>query len=212
MQCSAFLITLFIAFQPGDEPRAWKWDIAERVARRADPFQAAERRREAEHDGCRNGCGSGFIVDGKRNPELLMPHELMDTLAGAYDAPDPEVRRKARGIWMERVADLNLGDDFWDRLYVEGRPFFEAWAEYHRLTAEYQEASEGELERIEIRKSEQFKAICPLRAAALAAARKAFGREVFDQFLYEGVARGMFVSHSGPMRLEEALWIERGCT
>jgi len=185
----------------------WDWTRAERLARRYDSALAAERRRNTPQ--CASGCGEAFIVDGRLNPELLLPTELMDTLAGMYTMSNAERRGAVRAQWL-RHAPAAQRDHFWDELHAAGRPFFESWAEFQRLNAVLETASESDRERLQARRDEVFDSLCARRVAALAAARTLFSEKEFDRFLYEAIAPGVFISESGGT-VSDAIAREEGC-
>ena len=143
------------------------------------------------------------------NPELLLPAELMDTLAGMYTMSNAERRHAVRAQWL-REAPAAQRDQYWDELHAAGRPFFEPRAEFQRLNAVLQTASRSERERVEARRNEVFDTLCDRRADALTAARTLFGEKAFDRFLYEAIAPGVFVSESGGT-VSDAIAREEGC-
>ncbi|HEX6087878.1 MAG TPA: hypothetical protein VF266_25320 [Thermoanaerobaculia bacterium] len=193
----AFAILLCIAIQMGAGDRSvapWEWTRADRLERRYDPALAAERRRTSTH--CRSGCGDSVVVDGSVHPELLLPAELMDTLAGMYAMQDTARRDAVRTLWLRRAPGLERSR-FWDDLHAAGRPFFEASAELHQLNRRLDEVSGSEREQLEARRDQVFDTLCSRREAALAAARALFGQKTFDRFLYQAIAPGVFISESG---------------
>lgn len=194
------------AAQP--ETPAWRWDRATRLAERYDGVRAHERAIAAK-DRCGGPCTGKIVVDGSRDPALLTPLELMDTLAGAYDASDAEIRANARNIWSRRAASLTLPADFWQRLYDVGQPFFDAWTDYVQINSRLTSAPAAERDRLKEESEEILRSLCARRAAALDAARASFGQELFDQFLYDAIAPGVFIVESGAVRGAQPL--EGGC-
>lgn len=194
--------------------RAWAWTDRERLAARYDPTFVSHRLATAIQDKRVGGdvAQVAVIIDGDRNPELIMPAELMAGVAMAY-SDDPGVRGKWRAQWA--AGSEFLGEDFWPRLYVACRPFIDADVESSRLQREMRVAPEGERENLKEKWSAVNASICPTRAGALAAARATFGRERFDRFLYEVIARGQVVRSTAASTPEASaemlLWIEGGC-
>lgn len=192
---SVVLVSAVAPGVAGERPLPpWEWQHAERLQRRYDPSLAAERRRHAPQ--CSSGCGEGaIVVDGQVHPELLLPVELMDTLAGMYAMPDTARRDKVRALWLRRAPGIGR-DGFWDDLYAAGRPFFDASVELHRLSRMLDGASENERQTLQARHDAVFETLCSRRAVALAAARALFGDKSFDRFLYQAIAPGVFITES----------------
>ena len=195
------------------EKKAWQWTDEERLMERFDPTSAQYRLEVARANGREIPDANTIVVDGDRNPELIMPHELMDSLVtGAY-SDDPAVRTEWREKWSAG-AQL-VSDHFWERLESVARPFVEARREYGRVQAAARKLPEGEREELRGRRMAANRALCPSRSRALTAARTIFGREQFDRFLYETVAPGHFsrsTRNSSPeMAADSWLWLERGC-
>jgi len=203
-------MTSSVAAGEVDSKPAWKWETGERIRERQRPEHAQKRREVAVADGrCAAGCQSDVIVDGRRNPELLTPSELMDTLSGAFDIKDAGAINRTRTLWMGRSDNLEHGPDFWDRLYTAGRPFFDAWREILRMSRVTPTEAVDRATLVK-RQQEVEHNMCALRAEALTAARDTFGRDVFDEFLYRAVAPGVFVSETQTAS-SSATWIESGC-
>ena len=146
-----------------------------------------------------------MLVDGRRDPELLMPYELMNHLVVAYYHRDQDLVRR----WQERVfprVNASLGPGADEKLRAVMRPFADAWR-CEVLNDQIPPAPEC---------SDRMHSLCPARGAALAAARMAFGQVEFDRFLYEVVAPHAItaVSHSSPSltsAIEFHQWQEEGC-
>jgi hypothetical protein len=195
---------------------AWSMDDRERAARRADAYANAIRKAVAISEGRLAADDSTFVIDGIRNPELLMPTELMSCLPAAYN-PDP-VLSKHREKWDARGAAQYLGDDPWNRLYSVARDYIDADIELYRLGVQIKNAT-GEARESLQKRQEQLQEgnrLCRLRADVLAAARKAFGRENFYKFLYQVIAPDMFTrtstsSQDGSGLASNLLWVEGGC-
>jgi hypothetical protein len=156
---------------------------------------------------------SDDFVIGTQNPELFMPHELMERLFGGFH-PDVVLQREYRRKWLERGAAQYLGDGFWDRLYAAVRPFIIAKV----VEIDIGEESAGVPDPTEHAFQERWiharNAVCPARARALAAAREVFGRENFDAFLYQAVAPDAVMGTKLPdvSKLPgQWRWEEEGC-
>jgi hypothetical protein len=204
------LFAVFLAVAPAISAQTehpWMLDDETRVARRFNPELAAERAAVAER--CRvNGCVGRIVVEGKRNPELLMPWELMSRIPDAYH-PDPIWVEHHRHLWAPRVGISPTGM-FWDQLYKAAEEYIATAREIAGLRAQWSAAHEADRPAIETQITEREHTMCWRRADALANARLAFGRCAFDRFLYEAVAPDLHVSSSNETAAS-TLWVEGGC-
>jgi hypothetical protein len=196
------------------EARAADLDNRERAARRADVQANSVRRAIAISEGRIQAGDDTFIVDGSRNPELLMPTELMHSLPAAFN-PDPSLR-KYREKWDVRGASQYLGEDPWPRLYAVAREYIDAEIEVHRLGMQIRRATVAERDSLQKQNDElqEGNRLCRLRAEALSRARNAFGRETFDRFLYRVIAPDAFrrtSTSSAEAFAETLLWQDGGC-
>ncbi|HLE56855.1 MAG TPA: hypothetical protein VJB15_07215, partial [Rhodothermia bacterium] len=114
---------------------AWEWTLDERIERRLDPVLMRERVAASENadDGAGRrrlqaagfaGAASPFLVEGARNPELLMPTELFHSILDAAAIEDERRRYSAR-----------LSEFKWDN-ETFWRALDDATAAYRKLTAE----------------------------------------------------------------------------
>lgn len=155
--------------------RPWQWTVEERLALRFDPEHIKARRLAQQADDPRaatDGSATGtagrrvtiYGIDGARNPELFLPHELFDGLLTGF-TPDLELRARQRQSFARAIRAFGYDDaEFWRRLEVVS-------AEYVALKYD------GRADRT---------ALCRARHAALQAARNTFGG--FDVFLYTVIA------------------------
>lgn len=207
---TVLLLAAFLAVAPpvsAQPERPWALDDATRVARRFSPTLAAER--AAASESCRTyGCVGRIVVEGKRNPELLMPGELMDEIPFAYH-PDPIWLEHHRNAWSS-LSGLASSPTFWDQLYESAKEFIDTGRNIASLRARWGAAHEVDRPAIEQQIAELDRTMCWKRADALASARLVFGRCSFDRFLYEAIAPGKTVGSSGETA-ETTLWVERGC-
>ena len=203
------LLMPVLVFAQAEKKAPWLWTDEERLAARFD--EAANQERIATARSCRGNpaqCHGRFVFEGSRNPELLMPWELMVSLTGAFDDHDRQIQSGLRAAYIQRTTHLNLGPDFWDRLYAAGKPFFERWNEQHRLARALTTSADPEAihSQLALVKS----TLCQLRAQAYAAAQLEFGKERFDRFLYEAVAVDSFGSSATADRALH-LFVQKGC-
>jgi hypothetical protein len=204
------LLAVFLAVAPavpGQSVAPWMIDDAMRVARRFDPDMAAER--AAASESCRvNGCNGRIIVEGKHNPELIMPWELMSRVPDAYH-PDPVWVEHHRNLWAPRVG-ISPAAGFWDELYEAAKEYIDTAHQVQLLRMQLNAADEADHAAIVTQIRELERTMCWRRADALANARLRFGRCAFDRFLYEAVAPDLQVG-SRSETAETTLRIERGC-
>jgi hypothetical protein len=203
-----FALLFLLALQDAPPKAAWEWTNEERIAARKDPVLRIQRREEAFAAGDLERSDKRDVLVGRRNPELFLPTELMNNLKGAYR---PDAKRRAREQWAPGTH--RFGDDFWERLFAAGRPFFEADVRHLQLQRRWQTQDAAERERAQDELSSVSDSLCPLRMQALRAARETFGHEAFDRFLYEVVAttavlKGSSSGRDGPF---SHLWEEEGC-
>lgn len=185
------------------DPPIWKLPIERRLAARFDLAKSEERRRRIEaEDGVfvtelgavQADCGA----QGRFNPELFLPWELFNRLIRLkYGRMDERSRLSFLTPIEDHLPALGFGDDFgesfWRRLGPGVREFV--------VDGYKEEAADADP-----------RGRCARRAKLLAAARKEFGSEQFDRFLYEAVAPGTNVALPCTQEWrEQLLYIERGC-
>lgn len=229
---SALLLSLTVAAQtPPPETRtakpAWEWTLDERIVKRIDPASIHERAEAEREQNLKDGFTpefhasigmpnppEHFIVEGRRDPELLMPFELFGSILQGVDA-DPEEPRGWRTRYRASIIESGWEEQFfWETLQ-------EATAEYRktrdeRLALEYGAPSLPLAERRAATIKAEALGVpgCRLRAEALQAARQKLGPEKFDRFLYERVAPNIGVSSVFPFVSNEEWrlkYIEGGC-
>lgn len=209
-----FACFLMLLGQDAPAKPAWQWTTEERIAVRSDESSRAARREVAISAGLMSPTERvDDVVIGTHNPELFLPHEVMERLFGGFH-PDTVVRTEYRQKWLARGATQYLGDDFWDKLYAAVRPFIIAKIVEIDTDDEANAMSDQAEREFQQRWFRARSAVCPARARALAAAREAFGRENFDAFLYQAVAPDgvMLTTHSDVAKLpSQWRWEEEGC-
>jgi hypothetical protein len=152
-----------------------------------------------------------LAFDGKTHPELFLPHEVFRNLIQFAFAADPRTGEVVRRGYRSDVDRHGLPADFWDRLRSVSTIYIsDAVAErdvgrsLHQLSGPARRRAEEALalKRVDL---------CRSQADALTAARREFGRERFDRFLYEVFAVDMF--HASDRLLDPALLrrAEAGC-
>lgn len=199
---------------------AWEWTVEERIAARTNPELARERAR----DGARRNPASTAAVEGKRrapvvdnfngktHPELFLPHQVFDQLVKLAFTGDARASEIVQSGFASRVREHGLPNDFWERLRVISAVYV---ADENALTdalARVRRESGARRQRAEQTLAITRDQVCRSRADALAEARRVFGRERFDRFLYEAVAPGMFSTAFKTLPKAELLRkTEEGC-
>jgi hypothetical protein len=210
--CTVLLAVFVASPATADERGPWQWTDEERMAARFDPEKIRERREAHEREQrARNPQAHALsptvnVIDGSRNPELLMPRELFQTLILRALDDKSGARDHIRCRYAKRAPWIAGDPEFWWRLEAAAAPF---------LRALERSRENGRIERetgIPPAPGEAFEQ-CQNRMVALNAARETFGRERFDEFLYTAVAPDGVSFADGddaptPSRL---LWIARGC-
>lgn len=205
---------------------AWDWTLDERIAKRLDPASIRERTQASERDRVEKdgftpevhasvgipAIPVRFVVEGRRDPELLMPFELFGSIIEGVGEPDN--RRGTRRVYRDEIRESGWDEDlFWQTLQ-------EATAEYwtttdERLAMERRARTLPLAERraLSIRAEAHGISGCRLRAEALQRVRQKLGAEKFDRFLYEKVAPKVGISSDFPLGNEEwrLRYIEGGC-
>lgn len=201
---------------------AWQWTLDERLEERFDPEKNSRRRAEHRermavakaYDQRMNGDREpepeiltesvsesaptySTVIDGKMNPELFLPHELLEGLVMQLrpdDLSPVNVSEDLRAAIERRFGESEL---FWARLVaVAGR--------YVKL--EYAEPGSDVLA--------QHLEMCRARAEALRLAELQFGEQEFREFLYSDVAPRAFLSIAGNRKIdpkEELRYEAEGC-
>lgn len=195
--------------------KPWMFTLEERIALRTDPVAMRERARKHEET-LRSPTPAherGVAVDafdGRTNPELFLPHEVFRTLMSmAFVGPSRNGASFRQGF-MPEVGRHGLPIDFWERLEkVTAVYITDARTEVDLLEPATQATERGRKAREALRIKQ--KDLCASRAAALDAARKEFGQERFDRFLYEAIAPNMFRVEDRVADPQVLGWVAGGC-
>jgi hypothetical protein len=163
---------------------AWEWTLDERLAERFDPAKIQERDEAyvsmygAAHPELRSkqttprhtGTHLQYGIDGRRNPELFLPHELFESLVRSF-TPDASRRTRTREGFAAGLRCAGFDpDSFWSALEPEVVPYLK-WQD-----------RQGGMSGSEVYEK------CRARHDALEAARQLFGAARFDKMLYTVVA------------------------
>ncbi len=197
------------AERQGQEKKPWEWTIEDRLVARVHPVKIAERQdtEEARYHSAGAQAPSterettqSYSIDGSRNPELLLPHELFQSLLTGF-VPDDERRRSKRESLRPAMVTSGFDEElFWAQLRSAAGEFIDNYAYPARETV--------------ISQSERRQyGLCRSAFRALNNARQVFGPDRFDRFLYEVVAPGTWVAWAtdAPDPAAELRYVERGC-
>lgn len=139
-----------------------------------------------------------------------MPIELFRILINGAFAADPEGRAIYRSA-REASSTVPLSDEFWIRLGVVAERYVAVWRQIQSINEEAGKASGAERSILD-RKSQVLSGeLCGVLAASLTGARREFGRDAFDRFLYESVAPNVVITTAAPNTQEELSFMTRGC-
>lgn len=181
----AALLTLAgtaVLASPPPGRKLWQWTTEERIAKRFDPVDIEERFRAYEEKfpqvrGDRGSVGrpsgkiTSYSIDGSRNPELFLPHELFESLARAFH-PDPVMATRTRELYGPYIRAFGIDErEFWSKLEPIAANF---------VTLKYSEPDST------AGAPSHWRAQCRARNDGLQAARNTFA--AFDVLLYTVVA------------------------
>lgn len=197
----------------------WEWTLEERIRDRSDPVKAEKRvvaARSARPSGMRiqaTNAGTnlqGDVIDGRRDPELFLPIELFQIFVSGAFTEDAT----GRAVYREgciQDSSVQLPPNFWSRIDEITVTYVTTLNRARAINRQAGAAEEAERERLN-RQSQEIQARqCQRLAENLESARRAFGRQFFDRFLYEAVAPTSGIALQRPNTPSEMLQFERGC-
>jgi hypothetical protein len=196
---------------------AWQWTDEERIAVRLDPQRGRPAPPTAAPDSAaatatsRPKVALSYSIDGRTNPELFLPYELFDSIAGGL-SPNPNIRQKTREFYREDLIAAGYDEnEFWAALETAASPYLtlkrRAYLDHERDVAAAKKR--GDTHTPSMRGNDE--SLCRARIDGLNAARQHFGRETFDKFLYNVVAPNkMFATSSNYPDPAELLRREAG--
>lgn len=212
----AVIATVPLIAQQTSQP--WRMTLEERIALRTDPQLARERVRHSM--GAKKSIAPAATprarlaadqFDGKSHPELFLPHEVFRSLMTlSFLGPVRNGDRFRKGL-MPEVRRVGLPADFWERLRSASAIYLSDSFSEHDLGASLSRQSGVARRRTEQALSLKQLDVCRSRADAIAAARREFGSERFDRFLYEVIAVNKFHSEERLPGAEVLRWAEGGC-
>ena len=178
--------------------------LSERLRERFEPSGIAARVRRFRDDSAANGASvdpaTAFVIDGRRNPELFLPYELLNGLLRGVQAPS-EVRAQVRDSYRDFIVSAQWDvDEFWRNLENAAAPHMAAIRELHARRSSATASTDVE------------RRVCSTRRGALERMRAIYGHPQFDDFLYRSVAPSLLVvSRVVPGTVESLQAIEEGC-
>lgn len=199
-----YVLVCSASIRAADPAKPWEWTLEERLAVRLDPEKLAKRQeiedaasRVMGRELQRRHTAQNYAIEGSRNPELFLPHELFDMLLTGFV---PDAKRQAHQRASMRPGIVAAGFDeeiFWAKLRSAASQYIDT----------YTYPAPGRS-----RSSVPY-AMCRDAFLALNASRQVFGRETFDRLLYEVVAPGTQFAEatSAPDPAAELRFIANGC-
>lgn len=195
----------------------WTLTVDERIALRTSPELARERvgggkRLQTSSESVANRGVTVDAFDGQTHPELFLPHEVFEELMELAFLASPRTSEVVRTGFLPEVRQHGLPPDFWQRLQAASTVYLaDNRAVRDLLDTDSPRLSTPARQRMEETLELRHGDACRSRADALAAARKEFGRERFDRFLYEVIAVNMFYTADRLLDPEVLRQGERGC-
>ena len=208
------LVLLITSSVPGQAKKKapWLWTLEERIAEITNRERARERvaERRAQEPQASHDPRVVDDFNGRAHPELFLPVEVFEQLLRLTFINDTPATQELRDAWMPQVTGHGLPADFWDRLETISAAYVaETRAVTELLRTEHQLL---DAKRRPDLLAARHDSVCRTRADALERARREFGRERFDRFLYEVIAVNMFSTYfdtpANPAALRR---VEEGC-
>ena len=194
--------------------RPWELTDDERLAARFDEQNIQERIAASQagrvpgiHPQSSTRRAPRFVIDGSRDPELFLKHELFDALLRAIDSnASAKDRERLQAMYGRHLPAAGLSmTEFWSTLTRAAAPYTEARSiQTLRIASGPLSSAQAEV---------SARDLCRARFTALQAVEGAFGPEKFDKFLYVGVAPSLRVFSETPSAGDAAglKFIAGGC-
>jgi hypothetical protein len=195
----------------------WTLTVDERIALRTSPELATERvgggkRLQTSSESVANRNVAADAFNGQTHPELFLPHEVFEEVISLAFLASPRTSEVVRTGFLPEVKQHGLPPDFWQRLEAVSAVYAsDSRAVDDLISADIPQGRSPARQRLEEALALKHADACRSRADALAAARKEFGRERFDRFLYEVIAVNMFYTADRLLDPEVLRQAERGC-
>ncbi|HVE70546.1 MAG TPA: hypothetical protein VNI54_04190 [Thermoanaerobaculia bacterium] len=121
-----------------EERQPWQFSAEERLTLRFDPSKIKERkeRYRSDHrlsvrDSVTGNNASdpvspqAYVIDGRRDPHLFLPHELFDHLLSSFH-PDATLATRQRDLYGREIRAMGFDDvEFFRRLHGAAAPYLE---------------------------------------------------------------------------------------
>jgi hypothetical protein len=187
----------------------WRWDLEARLRLRFDDASRLER---LNVTGIHPDAGSSRnLVDGSKNPELLLPWELYQFLMSTAFYGDPDVASAWRSRYARVVPRLKIDEQFWIRLEKASTPYLATERELKALGDRVKASGPRDMNQVLLRAATIERNLCHQRMIALNNANSTFGSDWFGEFLYLAVAPNIKVSSDSPMSPEQHRRVSGGC-
>lgn len=196
MVLAAFAAAVTAVPQAPREP--WKLTLDARIALRTNAVLARERVRQTARRQPSSASSENQPMpwvdkfNGQTHPELFLPYQVFDQLMRLAFLSDPQSAHVVRQGFVRDVKRHGLPSDFWERLRAVSSIFIGDVLARRDLAGSLRQQDGPARGRLEEALELKHNDICRSRADALAAARREFGPERFDRFLYEVIATNMF--------------------
>lgn len=204
---SILVMTSRLVWAEGKQP--WELTLDERLEKRFDPKINTSPRQGAmggvdlEHN--------VVSVEGRRQPELLMPYELYQGLLRRVYGPDEEMNAMYREQFTPVLQSLGMDEKtFWIDLERLSADLLHVDRKVRALTKGLETFPEARKQEV-LEEVERLQAnYCQDRARLLGEAESLFGREKLYRFFYEGVARTVNLTSHGATP-EQMKFVAGGC-
>lgn len=190
------------------DSRPWLMDLDARIQQRSDHYSHSSRLKAA---GASITSGEPEIIDGSKNPELLLPWELHRFLISTSFYEDSTVARQWRLRFANAVPRLGVPEAFWATLERLSSDYLRTQHEIASLSNEMKGADRNQREHLRQLIVAKESGQCHQRQIALERAGETFGREWFAEFLYRAAAPNVLISSTAPVSVEKLQFVGRGC-
>ncbi len=174
---------------------SWDWTDSERIATRFDPAFIKANSHPPGHAPAGYVAAEGIrsdlvlVIDGDKTPEAFLPFELFNSLLGGLRG-DAAFQQQRRAMLRSRITAYGFKDPdvFWGELGRIVQPHLALLAKSASLDDRIQRAGARDRDALQTLRHQLDITVCHSRFQALSAARRHFGQENFDRFLYSVVA------------------------
>lgn len=187
-----------------------RWSTTERLEKRLNDDDI--RRRKLAMDSGVVVPEGGYIIDGRKDPELFLPWELFNHLLAVAYSGDAESQQVFRQAVERNLGSVQLPDDFWKRLGSVASEYLESISLQRSRASELKTASSLEARALSEQLQELQASDCLLRYRAFISAEEQFGSQLLRLILYKGLAPETFiVAPETEGEVERLLFVQGGC-